>query len=124
MASWDDFLHTRLELDPARFVQENDRERLEGLPSSAHLLGDRLPLHYELEHGKAVVRLRLREGKARRLSPKILPRLDRPLRFTVLRGRSEVLRASSLDELEDRLKSLRQKNRRRHQKRTGRKRRR
>jgi len=119
VGGWEDFLRTRLELDPATLVEQSDRERLDGLPSSAHLLGDRLPLHYEVERGEAVVRLRLREGKARRLSPKILPQLDRPLRFTVIRGRSEVLRASSLDELEDRLTRLPQKSRPR-QKRSGR----
>lgn len=99
VASWSDFLQARLDLDPARFVSEATREALDGLPSSVPLFGDRLPLYYDIDHGAPIVRLRLREGKARRLRPGVIPPLDRPLRFTVLRGRSEVLQASSLEEL-------------------------
>jgi len=97
--SWSDFLQTRLDLDPHLFVEEATRQELDALPSSVSLLGDRVPLHYEVERGTPVVRIRLREGKARRLRAGMLPRLDRPVRFTVLRGRGEVLRADSHEEL-------------------------
>jgi len=97
--SWDEFLRTRLDLDPAQFVEAPTREELDALPSSIALFGDRVPLHYEVERGTAVVRLRLREGKARRLRPGAIPPLDRPVRFTVLRGRSELFHAASMDEL-------------------------
>jgi hypothetical protein len=104
--SWDGFLSVRLDLDPARFVDRDIQRELDALPSSVALLGDRIPLHYEVERGSAVVRLRLREGKARRLRADALPALDRPVRFTVLRGRNEILHAASMDELEAGLAQL------------------
>jgi hypothetical protein len=99
VSSWDGFLRTRLELDVDGFVGEAERQALDALPASVSLLGDRIPLHYDIEHGEAVIRLRLREGKARRLRPGTVPVLDRPVRFSVLRGRNEVLRAGSIEEL-------------------------
>jgi hypothetical protein len=68
-------------------------------------------LHYEIDRGVAVVRMRLREGKARRLRVGALPTLDRPVRFTVLRGRNEILHAASLAELEAGLGGIRAKDR-------------
>ena len=97
--SWSDFLGVRLDLEPARFVDDDTRQELDALPSSVPLFGDRIPLHYDIDRGTAVVRLRLREGKARRLRPGAVPSLDRPMRFTVLRGRNEVLHAGSLADL-------------------------
>src|SRR5439155_1224122 len=78
--SWDEFLNTRLPLDPEAIVSVADRARLEALPASVHLLGDRLPLEYEVEPGGGggVVRVRLKEGQARRLRPGDLPEPDRP----------------------------------------------
>jgi hypothetical protein len=99
VSSWDGFVRTRLELDVAGFVGDAERQALDALPASVSLLGDRIPLHYDIEHGEPVIRLRLREGKARRLRQDTVPVLDRPVRFSVLRGRQEVLRAASLEEL-------------------------
>jgi len=82
------------------------RSALEGLPSSLHVYGDRVPLDYEVEQGHGVARLRLKEGQARRLQPRDLPRFDRPLRFTVVRGKREALRADSLEELRRQLSGL------------------
>ena len=59
-----------------------------------------MPLDYEVAGGDAIVRIRLREGQARRLTPAELPALDRPLRFAVIRGGSPPLRADSLAELQ------------------------
>jgi len=50
---------------------------------------------YEVEQGVGVVRLRLKEGQARRLQPRDVPPLDRPVRFTVLRGKREAVRSES-----------------------------
>jgi len=61
---------------------------------------------YEVEQGIAVARLRLKEGQARRLQPRDLPPFDRPLRFTVLRGKREAVRADTVDELRQRLAGL------------------
>jgi len=104
--SWEAFLDTPVELAPGDVVSAGDRERLDALPSSAAVYGDRLPLHYELEGGAGVVRLRLREKQARRLRPRDLPSTDRPLRFSVFRGRREVVRATTLDELTEAIDRL------------------
>src|SRR5205085_1742141 len=51
-------------------------------------------------------RLRLKEGQAKRLQPSDVPPFDRPVRFTVLRGKREALRSDSLDELRRGLSGL------------------
>jgi hypothetical protein len=105
--SWDDFVAARVTLDPDVAIPENERQRLDSLPSSIFLYGDRVPIDYDVEQGVGgVIRLRLKEGQARRLHPRDLPSLDRPVRFTVTRGKHEAVRASSLDELRRGLRSL------------------
>ena len=106
VASWEEFLGTRLTLDVDALIPEDERRALEALPSSVHLYGDRVPVDYEVERGVGVVRLRLKEGQARRLQPSDVPPFDRPLRFTVLRGKREALRSDSLDELRRGLSGL------------------
>ena len=103
--SWKEFLDTPLSLEPERLVPEPERHRLDALPSMVRLHGDAVPLDYEIASGTGVVRLRLREGQARRLSPGALPSLDRPLRFAVIRGGEPPLRADSLEELGSLLKN-------------------
>jgi hypothetical protein len=97
--SWDEFLRTRIVLDPSALVDPDTRGRLESLPSMVRLRGDAVPVDYELADGTGVARVRLREGQARRLRTDELPPLDRPLRFAVLRGRHEPVLADSLPEL-------------------------
>jgi len=106
VGSWDEFLGTRLTLDVDAMISADERRALEALPSSVHLYGDRVPLDYEVERGVGVVRLRLKEGQARRLQPSDVPPVDRPLRFIVLRGKREALRSDSLDELRRGLSGL------------------
>jgi hypothetical protein len=103
--SWKEFLETPLSLEPEAFVSEAERRRLDALPSMIRLHGDAVPLEYEVSGGAGMVRLRLREGQARRLAPRDLPALDRPLRFAVVRGGDPPLRADSLEELASLLKS-------------------
>jgi len=103
--SWDGFLGTRLSLD-LDAVPQATRHDLDTLPDSVHVLGDRVPLRYDLEDGAPIVRIRLREGQARRLRPADLPALDRQLRFEVVRGKREVVRARSLDDLRAALRAL------------------
>jgi hypothetical protein len=97
--SWKEFLETPLSLEPEALVPEPERRRLDALPAMVRLHGDAVPLEYEVVGGSGVVRLRLREGQARRLSPHDLPSLDRPLRFAVIRGGEPSLGADSLEEL-------------------------
>lgn len=106
VGSWDDFINTRLALDVEQTIPADVRERLDALPSSAHLYGDRVPVDYEVEGGVGVVRLRLKEGQARRLQPRDLPPFDRPVRFTVLRGKREAVRSDNVDDLRRQLSGL------------------
>ncbi|HEU5218486.1 MAG TPA: helicase-related protein [Gemmatimonadales bacterium] len=103
--SWKEFLETPLALEAESLVNEPERRRLDALPSMVRLHGDAVPLDYEVAGGTGVVRLRLREGQARRLAPHLLPPLDRPLRFAVIRGGEPPLRADSLEELGSLLKN-------------------
>src|SRR5207249_3281170 len=118
VASWDDFLDTRLALDTDEIIPVAVRQELEALPSSVHLYGDRVPVDYELENGEGIVRLRLKEGQARRLQARDLPPFDRPLRFTIVRGKREALRADSLEELRRQLSGLPREERARDRKST------
>jgi hypothetical protein len=97
--SWEDFLQTRIQLDPGALVDEATRARLDALPAMIRVRGDAVPLDYELADGTGVVRVRLREGQARRLRQGDLPPLDRPLRFAVVRGRHQPVLADTLTEL-------------------------
>jgi hypothetical protein len=102
-SSWEEFLATPLTLHLADAIPSGIRTELEGLPGAIRLLGDIVPLDYEIEDGQAVVRLRLREGQVRRLRPEILPEFDRPLRFAVMRGQDTAIRAETLEELREAL---------------------
>jgi hypothetical protein len=106
VTSWDDFLRTRIALDPTGLVDSATRERLEALPGRLHLRGDAVPLDYEVEDGAGVARVRLREGQAKRLRQDELPRLDRPLRFAVQRGRHPPILADSVPTLQALLKRV------------------
>ncbi|HEY6853451.1 MAG TPA: hypothetical protein VI139_04335, partial [Gemmatimonadales bacterium] len=104
--SWQDFLDAPLALDPDAVIPERDRLRLDALPASLHLYGDRVPIDYEVENGVGVARLRLREGQARRLQPRDVPPGDRPWRFSVVRGKRDAVRAENLEELRQALAGL------------------
>jgi hypothetical protein len=104
--SWDEFIAARMALDPDTAIPESERQRLDSLPSSVSLYGDRVPVDYDVDQGVGVVRLRLKEGQARRLHPRDLPSFDRPVRFTVTRGKHEAVRANTIDDLRKGLRSL------------------
>ena len=101
--SWNDFLRTRHSVDPSARIPAEVRAPLERLPGMVRLSGDAAPLEYRVENGTGVVRLRLREGQARRLRPEDLPELDRPLRFVVPRGDEADVEADTLEELREKL---------------------
>lgn len=99
MRRFDDFPKTDLALSVDAFVGPEARRALEALPGEVLLRGSACPLDYEISEGRAVARLRLSEGLAVSLSADELPALDRPVVFTVLRGRKEAVRADSLEEV-------------------------
>ena len=122
--SHEQFLETPLELDVSAIVPRQERLELDALPKSALVYGDRVPLDYEIEDNQGVVRMRIREGQARRLRAEDLPDVDRPLRFTVVRGKRAAVRASDLDTLHQALASLpRRKERHQHSRKQRRRRR-
>lgn len=106
VTSWEAFVKASVELDVATLVPQQTRADLDALPSSAQVFGDRVPLLYDLEGEEGIARLRLREKQARRLRKRDLPRTDRPLRFSVYRGKREVVRAATLEELREGLRAL------------------
>jgi ATP-dependent helicase HrpA len=97
--SLDDFQRTDLALRVEDFVPAERRHALEALPSSVELHGERCALDYEIEDGKPVVRIRMKERIARVLASHEVPVLDRPVAFTVVRGKHTAVRATTLQEL-------------------------
>ncbi len=112
VTDWAGFVATPVRLEAESRVPAAERERLLALPGSVRLFGDTVGLHYEVGPDGGVVRLRLREGQARRLREEDLPRVDRPLRFAVLRGQDPVLEADTLEGLRAALKQADQEERR------------
>jgi len=112
VTGWRSFLGTAVDLDPAAAIPHAERARLLALPDRVRLFGDTLALHYEVGAAGGVVRLHLREGQARRLREEDLPRLDRPLRFAVVRGSRPSIEADTLEALADGLEQAGRQERR------------
>ncbi len=117
-----DFQRTDLALAVDDFVPAHERHRLEALPSHVTVHGERCALDYDIENGQPVVRLRMKEGVARRLRALDVPALDRPVLFTVVRGKQSSIRASSIEELRRALTASRSDQRRSPRARTRRRR--
>ena len=98
---------SRLVVDREKFVPREIREKLQRLPSEVQIRDREVEIDYDVEERdgqrRGVARLRLPEKIARTLSEAEIPRLDRPIRFVVLRGQRGAVRADTLDELQDRL---------------------
>ena len=92
------FLDAPLKVDPEALVPAAERARWMALPSSIELAGRDWPLDYAVEDGVAVVRARVPANVLNHVEEHDLPVLDRPLRWTVQRGKRAEVRASSLEE--------------------------
>ena len=101
--SWESFIRARVSLDPDALVDAVERERLAALPDSARVKGDMVRVGYEIDQGKGIAVLALREGQARRIREGDLPPLDRAIHFEVRRGNHEPVRARTLEELVEKL---------------------
>ena len=103
--SMDEFREKRILLDADAIVPAADRIRYSALPSFAVVRESKVPVDYDVEERDGartgVVRLRLPEKLARTLVEQELPKMDRPIRFTVLRGPRGAVRADTLEELQD-----------------------
>lgn len=106
--SFDAFRERALTLDLDAILPPELRERFLSLPDRAEVRGETFPLEYELEQDPEgalhpFVWLHLPEKVARTLVEEELPELDRPIRFSVARGRRGLVHADSLAELQERL---------------------
>ena len=105
VTSMHEFRTAPLAIDFDAIVPREERQRWLALPDAVSIRGRAVPIDYDIEQvdGRSVgvARLRLPEKLARTLSDEEIPELDRPVRFTVLRGPRGSVRASSLGELQD-----------------------
>ena len=103
--SLDDFRASPLEIDFDARLSPAERAKWMALPDTVVVRGREVPIDYDVEdangRSQGVARLRLPEKLARTLTDEELPSLDRPIRFTVLRGPRGAVRATTLDELQE-----------------------
>ena len=103
--SMDEFRAAPLRIDFDSIVRPEERAKWLSLPDSVVVRGREVPIDYDVEDvngaPRGVVRLRLPEKLARTLAAEEVPVLDRPVRFTVLRGPRGAVRAASLEELQE-----------------------
>ena len=107
VSSMDDFKAARLSVDREQFVPREVRERIGSLPSYATVRDREVEIDYDIEERdgtqQGVARLRLPEKIARTLTEGEIPRLDRPVRFVVLRGQRGAVRSDTLEDLQEKL---------------------
>jgi hypothetical protein len=103
--SMDEFRAARLTVDKTKFVPRDVREQIENLPTQVQIRDRDVDIDYDVEERngerRGVARLRLPEKIARSLTEGEIPRLDRPIRFVVLRGQRGAVRADTLEELQN-----------------------
>ncbi len=94
-----------LRIDRDGWITDADVEEALALPSRVIIRDLPVPIHYEVEDTldgpRGAARLQLPEKLARTLVAEELPTLDRPIRFSVLRGQRGAVRADTLDELQE-----------------------
>jgi hypothetical protein len=96
--SYSEFLETPLQINPDDLVPAEERARWLALPSTIVIAERVYPLDYAFEDGQAVVRARIPAKALTYADEDELPVFDRPLHWTVTRGKHEAIRATSLDE--------------------------
>ena len=98
VSSYAEFLETPLRIDAEAIVPRAERERWLALPDTVTLRGVDYPLDYAVEDGAGVVRARVPAKLLYEIDDDEVPALDRPLQWTVTRGKREAVRAASLEE--------------------------
>jgi hypothetical protein len=101
VGSYADFLETPLRIATDSLVDPAERERWMHLPDHIYLDGREYPLDYAFEAGVPVVRARVPVKVLNYIDEEDLPELDRPLHWTVTRGKEEAIRAATLAEARD-----------------------
>lgn len=105
VTSWEEFRQVPLGLDVGALVPHAEREHLDALPTSIHVLGDTVPLDYRVTDQGPMVRMTLRPGQVRRLREELLPTFDRPLLLAVQRG-EQLLEAPTVARLQELLEAF------------------
>jgi ATP-dependent helicase HrpA len=104
VGSMEEFRAADLTLHLSGFVPDEARARAAALPDETTIRGVAVPILYDVEENTGgIARLRLPEKIARTLVEEEVPRLDRPVRFMVTRGKRGTVRAASLAELQEAL---------------------
>jgi ATP-dependent helicase HrpA len=101
VASYAGFQEADLAIDPDEVIPRAERKRWLALPDAVNLRGSEYPLDYAIEDDTAIVRVRIPEKILWQLEEWDTPRLDRPVHWTVLRGKKGAVRAASLDEAKE-----------------------
>ncbi|CAN5760654.1 hypothetical protein BH23GEM5_BH23GEM5_26610 [soil metagenome] len=96
--SYSEFLTTNLRVDPDDLIPAAERARWAALPDTITLVGDEYPLDYAFEGDTPVVRARITAKLLPQISERDLPAFDRPLHWTVVRGKKDAIRAATLAE--------------------------
>jgi hypothetical protein len=96
--SYSEFLATNLRVDPDDLIPAAERARWAALPDTITLVGDEYPLDYAFEGDTPVVRARIPAKLLPQISERDLPAFDRPLHWTVVRGKKDAIRAATLAE--------------------------
>jgi ATP-dependent RNA helicase HrpA len=101
----EDVRAARLRLRNEDFVPSEVQEQLDALPTQVTIRDREVDIDYDVEdrdgERRGVARLRLPEKIARTLTELEIPRLDRPVRFVVLRGQRGAVRADTLEQLQE-----------------------
>ncbi len=104
---WEKIRALPLRIDRRDWVSDAQFEAARALPGAVEIRDRAIALDYDIEESgevvQPVVRLRLPDKLARTLTADELPELDRPLRFVVTRGSRGSVRASTLEELQEKL---------------------
>ncbi len=98
VSSFDAFVDADLSIDPTDFVSSEEYRRWLALPDTVTIRDTEVPLDYAIENGLAVARARINEKLLWRIEDQDLPTLDRPLHWTVLRGKRGSIRADTIEE--------------------------
>ncbi|HLM69352.1 MAG TPA: hypothetical protein VK358_17565, partial [Longimicrobium sp.] len=98
VTSFTAFMETPLRVDPDELVPAEERARWMALPDAIWIADRSYPLDYVLEGDQAVVGARIPAKTLNEVDEADLPELDRPLHWTVTRGKHEAVRAATLDE--------------------------
>jgi hypothetical protein len=98
--SYSEFVQVAPRLAADEIVPAAERARWMALPGELEIRGETYPLEYAVEDGKGVVRARIPARLLYRVDEDELPAEieGRPLGWTVIRGKKEAIRASSLED--------------------------